>query len=61
LARAKALGVKADRTRKVKCIETNITYSVKAAAELVGKTTGSIIYAIKSGSVCGGYHWEYVD
>jgi hypothetical protein len=61
VARAKALGIKVDRTRKVKCIETNIIYSVKAAAEFIGKAPGSILYAIKSSSTSGGYHWEYVD
>lgn len=61
VARAMALGVRADRTRKVRCIETSTTYSVKDAAKLVGKTSGSIVYAIKSQSVCGGYHWEYVE
>lgn len=61
IARAKALGIKADRTKKVKCVETGNIYSVKDAAEFISKTSGSIIYAIKNKTLAGGYHWEYIE
>lgn len=33
----------------------------KDAAEYINRSVSAVTRAIKEGSICGGYHWEYVE
>lgn len=57
-------GGKSANAKKVRCVETGKIYAAmtEAAFDVSGKksTVANITRAIKTGSRCHGYHWEYV-
>ena len=61
---AKNLGLKMDRYRiNIVCIELNkVFYCLKDAAQFIGKSSSTILYALKDQTkTVGGYHWKYID
>lgn len=54
---------KGKSSKKVLCIETNITYdSVQSASEAIQKDASSITKCCRGKQItCGGFHWQYVD
>lgn len=60
------LGEATDYTRSgrsiaVRCVETGEEFDrMTGAADSICKAPGQISTAVKTGRVCGGYHWEKV-
>ena len=53
---------KKKKGRKVVCIETGTVYeTIRDAERNFGKNPSSISYALRSGSMCAGYHWKYLE
>ena len=48
--------------KEVICVETGEVFdSLRAAAESINRSSSRVSSSIQEGSVCGGYHWAYVD
>lgn len=48
--------------RKIRCTELNQVFeSISVVAEMLGVRPASVGTALKHGTKCGGYHWEYVE
>lgn len=54
---------KGKSSKKVLCVETNITYdSIQSASKAIQKDASSITKCCRGKQItCGGFHWQYVD
>ena len=51
-----------ENRRRVRCVETGITYeSIADARRKINKLSINISSAAREGRIAGGYHWVYVD
>lgn len=47
--------------KPVRCLETGQVFdSVTECAEYIGRADGSLCKALRKGTACAGYHFEYV-
>ena len=47
--------------KQVRCVETGEIYlSATKASKSLGKSNEAVSHSIRYGTLCGGYHWEYV-